>query len=71
MTENGNHDKKKSGGENSNISTEKPDYLKIGMKRKSSKPFKEEPPKSLANIRDENVDSSSSKGCSLSDQQIL
>ena len=62
MTENGNHDKKKI-GENSNISTEKPDYLKKGKKRKrkSSKPFEEEPPKSLANIRDKDVDSSSSK----------
>ena len=62
MTENGNHDKKKS-GENSNISSEKPDYLKKGMKRKRklSKPFEEEPPKSLANIRDKDVDSSSSK----------
>ena len=73
MTENGNHDKKKSGGENSNISTEKPDYLKKGIKRKRklSKPFEEEPPKSLTNIRDKDIDSSSSKGCSLSDQQIL
>ena len=63
MTENGNHDKKKSGGENSNISNEKPVYLKKGKKRerKSSKPFEEEPPKSLANIRDKDVDSSSSK----------
>ena len=60
MTENGNHDKKKSDGENLNISTEKPVYLKKGKerKRKSSKPFDEEPPKSLANIRDEDVDSS-------------
>ena len=60
MTENGNHDKKKSGGENSNISTEKQAYLKKGKKRKrkSSKPFDEEPPKSLVNIRDKDVDSS-------------
>ena len=61
MTENGSHDKKKSGGENSTISTEKPVYLKKSKKRKLSKPFEEEPPKSLANIRDKNVDSSSSK----------
>jgi len=61
MTENGNHDKKKSSGENSNIITEKPDYLKKGMKRKLSKPFEEEPPKRLANIHDKDIDSSSSK----------
>ena len=61
MTENGNHDKKKSGGENSNISNEKPVYLKKSKKRKLSKPFEEEPPKSLANIRDKDIDSSSSK----------
>ena len=63
MTENGNHDKKKSDGENSNISTGKPVCLKKSnkRKRKSSKPFEEEPPKSLANIRDKDVDSSSSK----------
>ena len=63
MTENGSHDKKKSGGENSTISTEKPVYLKKGNKRKRklSKPFEEEPPKSLANIRDKGIDSSSSK----------
>ena len=63
MTENGNHDKKKSGGEISHISNATPVYLKTSMKRKRqlSKPFEEEPPKSLANIRDKDVDSSSSK----------
>ena len=63
MTENGNHDKKKSGGENSNISTKNSVHLKKSKKRKRklSKPFEEEPPKSLANIRDKDVDSSSSK----------
>ena len=63
MTENGNHENKKSGGENSNISTEKQVYLNKGRKRKRklSKPFEEEPSKSLANIRDKAVDSSSSK----------
>ena len=59
--------KKTSGGENSNISTEKPVSLKKSMKRKrkSSKPFEKEPPKSLANIRDENVDSSRGTGYSF------
>ena len=67
MTENGNHNNEKSGVENSNISKEKPVYLKKGKKRerKSSKPFEEEPPKSLANIRDENVDSSRGTGYSF------
>ena len=63
MTENGNHVNKKFGVENSNISTEKQVYVKKGKKRKrkSSKPCEEEPPKSLANICDGNVDSSSGK----------